>query len=88
MTVQELKNWVGNLPEEMLNFPIVIRELKETEEEGKFAQKDAPLTSALIDQNSKRLCFFDLDSQKSIDKIRAAAPKPEEKIEGTNLKSE
>ena len=88
MTVQELKNWLNNLPEEILIYPVVIRDLKETEEEGKFGQKDMPLTSALVDQSNKRLCLFDLESQKSIDKIRASVPKSTDNIEGSNLKTE
>jgi SPX domain protein involved in polyphosphate accumulation len=78
MTVSEFKTWLNNIPEEMLNNPIVIRTLKDTEEEGKFAQKDEPVVSALMDTNLNRLCLFDIDSQKVVEKIRKSAPKPEE----------
>jgi hypothetical protein len=84
MTVQELKNWLSNLPEELLELPVVIRELREVEGEGKFGQKDVPMVSAMVDKQSNRLCVFDIESQKVITKIRENAPKTDDKIEGSS----
>jgi len=87
MTIKEFKTWINNLPEEMEDFALVIRTLKAAEE-GKFSQKDDPMVSSLIDQNQKRLCLFDIDSQKIIEEIRkAAAASAEQKIEGSPLPS-
>jgi hypothetical protein len=88
MTINEFKKWVNNLPEEMGDFALVIRTLK-TAEEGKFSQKDEPMVSSLIDQNQKRLCMFDIDSQKVIEEIRkAAAANTDQKIDGSTLPTE
>ena len=85
MTINEFKKWINNLPEEMGDFAVVIRTLQ-TAEEGKFSQKDDPMVSSLIDQNQKRLCLFNIDSQKVIEEIRkAAAANTEQKIEGSPL---
>jgi hypothetical protein len=70
MTIKELKEWLDKLPEETENYPLVIRELKMTEEEGKFGQKDDPIVSAMVDSNQKRLCVFNIESQGIIQKIR------------------
>jgi hypothetical protein len=79
MTIKELKTWLNNIPEEMEEFSLVIRTLQSTEEEGKFAQKDDPVVSALVDQTLKRLCVFDVDSQQIIQEIRKnMPPAPEE----------
>lgn len=74
MTINEFKTWINNIPEEMLDFSVVIRTLQSTDEEGKFAQKDDPVVSALVDQNLKRLCVFDIDSQQIIQEIRKNLP--------------
>ena len=37
--------------------------LQSTDEEGKFAQKDDPVVSALVDQTLKRLCVFWQDKE-------------------------
>jgi hypothetical protein len=88
MTIKEFKKWINNLPEDMADFALVIRTLK-TAEEGKFSQKDEPMVSSLIDQNQKRLCLFDIDSQKVIEEIRkAAASNAEQSIEGSPLPTE
>lgn len=85
MTINEFKKWINNLPEEMGDFAVVIRTLQ-TAEENKFSQKDDPMVSSLIDQNQKRLCLFNIDSQKVIEEIRkAAAANTEQKIEGSPL---
>lgn len=73
MTIKEFKTWVNNIPEDMDEFSLVIRTLQSTEEEGKFAQKDDPIVSALVDQTLKRLCVFDIDSQQIIQEIRKNA---------------
>lgn len=79
MTIKELKTWLNNIPEEMEEFPLVIRTLQSTEEEGKFGQKDDPVVSAMVDQSLKRLCVFDVDSQQIIQEIRKnMPPAPEE----------
>jgi hypothetical protein len=88
MTILELKEWVNKLPEDLLELPLVIRELREVEGEGKFGQKDAPVVSAMVDKQSNRLCLFDFESQKVIQKIRENAPKPEDKIEGSTPTAE
>jgi hypothetical protein len=62
---------------------VVIRTLQNTEEAGKFAQKDDPVVSALVDQNLKRLCVFDIDSQQIIQEIRKNLPAPTEEAEET-----
>ena len=77
MTVKELKDWVNNLPEDVLDHVFVIRDLKTTEEEGKFAQKDEPVASAMVDTNQKRLCVFNIESQGVVQKIRASIPPKE-----------
>lgn len=74
MTIKEFKTWVNNIPAEMEDFSVVIRTLQSTEEEGKFAQKDDPVVSALVDQTLKRLCVFDIDSQQIIQEIRKNLP--------------
>jgi hypothetical protein len=84
MTVKEIKEWLSSIPEEMNDVPLVIRTLNNTEEEGKFAQKDEPIVSAMIDQNTKRLCFFNIESQKVIEEIRAALKDKKDQPEGTN----
>ena len=73
MTIKEFKTWVNNIPEDMDDFSLVIRTLQSTEEEGKFAQKDDPIVSALVDQTLKRLCVFDINSQQIIQEIRKTA---------------
>ena len=73
MTIKEFKTWVNNIPEDMDEFSLVIRTLQSTEEEGRFAQKDDPIVSALVDQTLKRLCVFDIDSQQIIQEIRKNA---------------
>lgn len=73
MTIKEFKTWVNNIPEDMDEFSLVIRTLQTTEETGKFAQKDDPIVSALVDQTLKRLCVFDIDSQQIIQEIRKNA---------------
>jgi hypothetical protein len=70
MNITDLKTWVNNLPEEVMELPIVLRDIQE--EEGKFSYKDAPIASIMVDQQSNRLCLHTLETQKNIDKIRAS----------------
>jgi len=83
MTLKELKDWLDKLPEEHQQSQVVIRDLKSMEE-GKFSQKDEPVVSGLLDQQLKRLCFFNIESQKVIELIRESnKQKEEEKKEET-----
>lgn len=69
MTVKELKEWLNNLPEEHESCIVTMRDLKTMEDE-KFSQKDEMVVSAMVDQQLKRLCLFNLESQKVVQLIR------------------
>jgi hypothetical protein len=84
MTLKELNTWIQSLPEEMQEYPLVIREVKEVED-GKFGHKDAPIASAMVDKENKRVAVFDPSSVSVINKIREMnKPQEETKIEGSN----
>jgi hypothetical protein len=82
MNVKDLKEWLNNLPEETLDYQVVIRDLKILEDE-KIYNRDVAVGYGMIDKNVKQLNLFDADSTKVINKIRANAS--EQKIEGSNL---
>jgi hypothetical protein len=85
MNVKDLKEWLNNLPEETLDYQVVIRDLKILEDE-KIYNRDVAVGYGMIDKNVKQLNLFDADSTKVINKIRANAS--EQKIEGSNLTAE
>lgn len=76
MKLSELKEWVNKLPEELNEFPFVLREIKESEEQ-KFGFKDEPIMSIMVDKQSSRICIHGVEAQKMIDKIRETQPKQE-----------
>lgn len=83
MTIKELKEWLNKLPEELYEYDLVIREIKEVEE-GKIGQRDVPVISAFVDKNASRLALIDPESNEVVRKIRENAAK-ENKIEGSDL---
>jgi hypothetical protein len=70
MNITDLKTWVNNLPEDIMELPVVLRDIQE--DEGKFSYKDSPIASIMVDQQSNRLCFHTHETQKNIDKIRSS----------------
>jgi hypothetical protein len=88
MTIKEFKDWLLGIPEELLDYTLVIRDVKEMEE-GKIGQKDIPVISAFVDKNNARLALIDPDSNNVIQKIRENAAKEnavkEITIEGSDL---
>jgi hypothetical protein len=82
MKISELKEWINKLPEEVMDAVIVIRDLKEVEE-NKFGHKDEPIASIFVDTQNNRLAFMNIESAKTVDKIRASAPSQEAKDETT-----
>lgn len=85
MTVKDLKEWLNNLPEETLDHQVVIRDLKILEDE-KIYNRDVAVGYGMVDKSAKQLNFFDAESTKIINKIRANAS--EQKIEGSNVTTE
>lgn len=69
MNITDLKTWVNNLPEDIMELPIVVRDIQE--EDSNFSYKDSPVASIMVDTQTNRLCFHTLDSQKNIDKIKS-----------------
>jgi hypothetical protein len=85
MNVKDFKEWLNKLPEETLDYKVVIRDLKILEDE-KIYNRDLIVGYGMIDKSANQLNLFDVDSTKIIHKIRAAAS--EQKIEGSNVISE
>lgn len=54
MTVKELKDFLKTLPKELNDFQVVFSEVK-TLDESRWARKDIPLQSAVIDSATEEL---------------------------------
>ena len=54
MTVKELKDFLKTLPKELNEFNVVFSEVK-TLDESRWARKDIPLQSAVVDSASEEL---------------------------------
>ena len=80
MKISELKEWINKLPEEVMDAVIVIRDLKELED-NKFGHKDDPIASIFVDTQNNRLALMNIESAKTVDKIRATAPTQEKEDE-------
>jgi len=83
MKISELKEWVNKLPEEVMDAVVVIRDLKEVEE-NKFGHKDDPVASIFVDTQNNRLAFMNIESAKTVDKIRATAPTQEKQDDASD----
>lgn len=70
MNVKDFKEWLDKLPEETLEYNVVIRDLKILEDD-KVYNRDVAVTYGMVDRNAKQLNLFDVDSTKVIQKIRA-----------------
>jgi hypothetical protein len=84
MKIIELKEWLNNLSEDYNDMQVVIRELKEGEN-NKIFNRDVPITYGMVETNIKQLNLFDIDSTKIIEKIKKAN---ENKIEGSIPKTD
>jgi hypothetical protein len=63
MTVKELKAFLKTLPKELNEFNVVFSEVK-TLDESRWARKDIPLQSAVVDSASEELI---LATQSTVD---------------------
>ena len=54
MTVKELKDFLKTLPKELNDFSVVFSEVKSLDE-SRWARKDTPLQSAVVDSASEEL---------------------------------
>jgi hypothetical protein len=61
MTVKELKKFLKTLPKELDNFNIVFSEVKALDE-TRWARKDTPLQSAVIDSATEELILATHDT--------------------------
>jgi len=82
MKLSELKEWVNKLPEDLNEFPFVLREIKESDESG-FGFKDEPVMSIMVDKQTSRICIHGVVAQKMIEKIRETQASDGEKPEVT-----
>jgi hypothetical protein len=69
MKLSEFKEWINNLPEDLEEFPFVIRDIQESEDKN-FSFKDEPVMSVMVDKQTNRICLHGLESQKKIELIR------------------
>lgn len=72
MTLNDLKEWVNKLPEDKLDYLVVLRDIQLSEEDHKILNyKDSPVMSALPDDNNKRIVFHGHESQANINEFRS-----------------
>jgi hypothetical protein len=68
MNITELKEWITNLPEEVNEYPIVVRDIIEEGENFKYSDK--PVISIFVDRQSGRICFHEPESHENVKKIQ------------------
>lgn len=62
MKLSELKDWVNTLPEELMEFDVIIGEGGTIDDEYRY-RLDKPITFALIDEETKEVVLgYDIDS--------------------------
>jgi hypothetical protein len=72
MTLNDLKEWVNKLPEDKLEYLVVVRDVQLVEDDTtKLNYKDSPIMSALPDDNNKRIVLHGHESQANINEFRA-----------------
>ncbi len=80
MQLKDLKNWVNSLPEEFLDFNVVVGECGKVEDDFYF-RKDTPVTTLSVDEEDSEILiltdtqFSDEELQKFID-----INKPDEQV--------
>ena len=68
MQLKDLKNWMDSLPEEFLDFNLVVGQCGEFEGEFYF-RKDVPVTALSVDESDSEVLIM-IDTQFSEEEIR------------------
>lgn len=69
MNLEELKNWVNSLPEELMEFTLVNGEWGEIPESDLNYRVDKPIIVVDVDEENKEIIFLH-QKQEEVDKIR------------------
>ena len=62
MTLEQLKEWINSLPEEFLEFEVVICETGDLDEEHMW-RLDSPIDGASVDEENREICIFKADCE-------------------------
>lgn len=68
MTLKELKIWITQLPPDLDNYDVIIRDWKILDEQYDAAL-DKPIVTCYVDEKTNEVCFLDDISSKNFDTI-------------------